>query len=406
MVIVRIPLLALVVLLSAPALLAQIVRSAAGATPADITAARDLFRLDIGGGTTAGANGSFGGLRREINWDGVPDAFAAPNNLPANFFNTTSPRGAVFSTPGTGFQVSSDDTQIEFDNINPTYSSQFQPFSPLRLFTPLGSNITDVTFFVPGTAVPAAVSAFGAVFTDVDVSSTIQFFDLASQSLGIFQVPVSPSGGLSFLGVSGFPAGALISRVRITTGNVALGAGTNDTSIADVVVLDDFIYSEPIADGILVENADVAVDKVGPATVTTGVPFNYTITVTNAGPGVATNVVVNDTLPAGLTATSVVTTQGSCIGTTTITCTVGSMNSGATPVVITITTSIPSAGVFSNSATISATPPDPTPANNIDTVRTTATAPPDPGIPIPTAGTWALIVMSCALVAGAVLRLR
>ena len=45
------------------------------------------------------ANGDFGGVRREINWDGVPDARADPNALPANFFNVNSPRGVVFSTP-------------------------------------------------------------------------------------------------------------------------------------------------------------------------------------------------------------------------------------------------------------------------------------------------------------------
>ena len=44
--------------------------------------------------------GDFGGLRREINWDGVPDARADPNPLPADFFNVNSPRGVVFSTPG------------------------------------------------------------------------------------------------------------------------------------------------------------------------------------------------------------------------------------------------------------------------------------------------------------------
>src|SRR5678815_4136489 len=73
---------------------------------ATVTATRDAFRTAVGGETTAGANGSFGGVRREINWDGVPDALSAPNNLPANFFNVNSPRGAVFSTAGTGFQVS------------------------------------------------------------------------------------------------------------------------------------------------------------------------------------------------------------------------------------------------------------------------------------------------------------
>src|SRR5262249_50850614 len=66
----------------------------------------DQFRAAIGGGVAAGANGSFGGVRREINWDGVPDALSAPNLMPPDFFNVNSPRGAVFSTPGSGFEVS------------------------------------------------------------------------------------------------------------------------------------------------------------------------------------------------------------------------------------------------------------------------------------------------------------
>src|SRR5947208_7788043 len=104
---------------------------------AAVTIVRDAFRAAIGGGTVPGPNGSFGGIRREINWDGVPDSLAAPNNLPANFFNVNSPRGVVFSTPGTGFQVSANlvnptSTPIQFGNINPTYPDLFEPFSPQR----------------------------------------------------------------------------------------------------------------------------------------------------------------------------------------------------------------------------------------------------------------------------------
>src|SRR6266496_2437704 len=104
-----------------------VVFEGAGANAAAITPVRDAFRTAVGGGTVAGANGSFGGLRREINWDGVPDMFSAPNLLPANFFNVNSPRGVVFSTPGTGFEVSANAgvAPVEFANINVTYPTLF-----------------------------------------------------------------------------------------------------------------------------------------------------------------------------------------------------------------------------------------------------------------------------------------
>src|SRR5262249_57502147 len=70
--------------------------SGSGISPSGIQATVDAYRADLG---TLNPNvpGSFGSGRREINWDAVPDAFAAPNNLPANFFDVNSPRGVVFT---------------------------------------------------------------------------------------------------------------------------------------------------------------------------------------------------------------------------------------------------------------------------------------------------------------------
>lgn len=243
--------LSAILFLTASLTQAQLVRSATGVDAASITAARDQFRVDLGGGTVPGANGSFGGMRREINWDGVPAGFSAPNNLPANFFNVNSPRGAVFSTPGSGFQVSgsaADGVPIEFGNIDASYPGTFGTFSPQRLFTPLGSNIMDVIFFVPGTNTPALTTGFGAVFTDVDVANTtsIQLFNSANVSLGTFFVPATlGSETFSFLGISF--ATPTIARVRITLGNAVLAAGVTDNGTTrDLVVMDDFIYGEPV----------------------------------------------------------------------------------------------------------------------------------------------------------------
>ena len=243
--------------LSASTASAQLVRSAAGPTAADITAARDAFRVDLGGGTVAGANGSFGGVRREINWDGVPAQFSAPNQLPANFFNVNSPRGVVFATPGTGFAVSGATTDggagqpaaANFGNIDPSYTSTFATFSPQRLFTSLGSNITDVNFFVPGTNTPGLTRGFGVVFTDVGLANatSIQLFDASHALLGTFFAPsILGNQTFSFLGIS-FP-NAIIASARILVGNTDLGPTAVDQNgfVVDVVAMDDFLYGEPV----------------------------------------------------------------------------------------------------------------------------------------------------------------
>ena len=106
--------------------------------------------------------------------------------------------------------------------------------------------MTEQAFSVPGAKLPATTTAFGAVFTNVELANTtsIQYFDPAKKSLGTFSVPASGAGGLSFLGVA-FKNGELIDRVIITTGNTILGP--NIGGGVNVVAMDDFIYAEPQA---------------------------------------------------------------------------------------------------------------------------------------------------------------
>src|SRR4030095_15151491 len=225
---------------------APVVFEASGATPADIQAAVDDFRAFLGDNNGIGS--SFPDGRREINWDAVPDAFSAPNNFPANFFNSNSPRGAVFFTPGTGVQLSADSdnptsTAVRYGNIHPAFPDVFSTFSPERLFTALDSNVVETLFFAPGTARSATVDGFGSVFTDVnDENSTkIEFFDVGGRLLFALDVLAGPThrGSLSFLGV-GFDAGERVFLVRITSGDRVLKKPARD-----VVVMDDFIYGEP-----------------------------------------------------------------------------------------------------------------------------------------------------------------
>lgn len=237
----------LAVLLTVPSAWAGFITfESAGNSPAAITATRDAFRAAVGGGTVAGPNGSFGGLRREINWDGVPDTVADPNPLPGDFFNVNSPRGVVFSTPGTGFLVSA-----SAGLATPTlfgFPNDFQVFSAQRLFTAVNSNITDVAFFEPGTMFAATTSAFAAIFVDVEVAdlTTIEFFDQNGALIFSRDVLVAGNQGLSFVGGVA-DGGERISRVRLTSGlNTIVSNGVLGNPNDDVVVMDDFLYAEPV----------------------------------------------------------------------------------------------------------------------------------------------------------------
>jgi hypothetical protein len=193
--------------------------------------------------------------RREINWDGVPANLSNTPDFPGDFFNSFDPtapparrRGATFlaETEGT-FEVS----DTNFADVDPSYSRQFQPFSPRKTFMVLGGNTLEARFQAVGAPTPALVKGFGVVFSDVDKrgSARIELFGDNGVKLGTVTAPPrSDNKGLSFVGVV-FDT-PIITSARITSGEAALGPGVRDVSSGgtkDLVVMDDFIYGEPIA---------------------------------------------------------------------------------------------------------------------------------------------------------------
>jgi len=234
---------------------------AAGPNAAAIQSSVDAFRAALGIQNNGNAIGPLGSGHREINWDGGGSDATTPPVTPFNVFLDT--RGGQFTTPGVGLSQgpASGGPQGGLANVlnNPASATTFAAFSPVRLFTPVGSNITDTFFFIPGTKgnVPATVTGFGAVFSDVDqpdgsgpaakrgnrgASTLIEFFGVNGELLFSSFVPASPGdAGLSFFGVKF--AAAKIARVRITAGNSA--PGPNDDASRDIVMMDDFIYGEP-----------------------------------------------------------------------------------------------------------------------------------------------------------------
>ena len=233
---------------------------AAGTTAGSIQSTVDAFRAALDKTNTNNNNnpGPLPSGRREINWDGG-NPNVVTTTAPVTPFNTfLNTRGAQFTTQGLGLSQATPSGLAALFN-NPTYGTIFSTFSPSRLFTPVGSNVTDALFFIPGTngAVPATVSGFGAVFTDVDqpdgsgpgkkrgnrgASTLIEYFGVDGKVLFSSFVPASPGdASLSFFGIV-FDE-PLIARVRITTGDTV--PGPDDEGKQDIVMMDDFIYGEP-----------------------------------------------------------------------------------------------------------------------------------------------------------------
>lgn len=214
----------------------------------DISAKVEAFRQQLGGtlNTTPGAVGG----RREINWDGVPaDLLGKP--LPPDFLNNTDPgapassqRGLVYEAGGT-FQVSN----INFEEVNPLAAGQFDAFSGTQTFTNTSSNLWDVGFEIPGQDVAASVRGFGIVFADVDLenNTSLEFFN-GTKSLGKFYAPAQqPGSKFSFLGV--YFKNERITRIKVQHGNGLLNEGQKDITdggAKDLVILDDFLYDEPV----------------------------------------------------------------------------------------------------------------------------------------------------------------
>jgi hypothetical protein len=231
---------------------AFVIFSASGPDTASITPTVDAFRAALGGINNGNNPGPLPTGRREINWDGaaLPPTFdgTAPVTPFTVFQNT---RGATFTTSGTGLtQAAATGGLLSLDLINPQYATLFAPFSPNRLFAPIGANDTLGVFSIPGTggAVPAGVAGFGAVFSDVDLPdvTAIGFFTVGGTEF--FSVPAfAGNQTFSFLGAVVEAGDPLIEAVGIITGTNALGPSENLTAVpaVDLVVMDDFLYGEP-----------------------------------------------------------------------------------------------------------------------------------------------------------------
>lgn len=201
-----------------------------------------------------------------------------------------------------------------------------------------------------------------------------------------YTITITPSAGFTGmvnLSAGGLPAGATANfnpaSVNITdatsktsTLTVSTTGGTplGDSTIT-ITGTGANQHSTPVALRVISPTSiDLALAKsASPNPGQVGLSLAYRLTVTNNGPATATNVTVTDPLPAGVTLGAITSTQGTCSGTTTITCALGTLSPGATAVVTINITPI-TAGSLVNMASVAAVETDFDTPNNSSSITT------------------------------------
>lgn len=191
---------------------------------------------------------------------------------------------------------------------------------------------------------------------------------------------LASGGGVNNGGVVNWDLGALdsgeVSNLTVTVTAPANGSLTNIARVSSITT-DTNLFNNtnpPVITTVtpLAQTADVRMSKTAPTNVFAGTNFIYTITVTNVGPGFASNVVASDVLP-----TNVVFVSASSGGTTNagvVSWTLGTFAINRTTN-LTITVTAPASGTITNIATVTSTTTDPTPTNNTSPPVTTTVMP-------------------------------
>jgi uncharacterized repeat protein (TIGR01451 family) len=176
-------------------------------------------------------------------------------------------------------------------------------------------------------------------------------------------------------------AGATVTIVVTPTvsgplGNTADVTGSNlnpdPIPVNNTVTINTNVLAVPPSADLALLVAD------NPDPVTAGQNLTYSITASNNGPDTATNVVVTDTLPSGVTFVSSTASQGACSGIATVTCTLGSLTDGAIATV-TIVIKPAASGMLNNTISVTSNVSDPNSANNSVTEGSTVNAAPATG---------------------------
>jgi len=231
-----------------------------------------------------------------------------------------------------------------------------------------------------GAFVAGQNSTFEITVTNTGATAALDVVVTDALPAGVTLVSATPSQG-SCPGTSpvtcnlGTVAGGSLATISLVVVPSTPGPLSNTATVAAGSADPNAADNSSTAVVQVGENADLSIVKTVVGTFTADQNGSYSISVTNNGPTAASAVTVTDILPAGATLISVTPTQGTCSGTTTVTCSLGTLNNGVSAsIALVVRPSAP--GPLSNTATVDSPAADPAADNDASTVVITVAAAP------------------------------
>jgi len=293
------------------------------------------------------------------NDDAARDFFVSTNPSARWTYGFEASRGAAFSAYGThgsssGFDFwgsslpnvgrnSTNSTLQQSTNFTPSMKIEMHPGS-------LGENSV-IRWTAPATAQYRVHGYFVGLDSSYPTTTDVAILHNNSTGATLFFSNInSYNVPANFDVTTTFSAG---DTVEFTVGFGSNGNFSGDATGLDVTI-------DPAGPA----NADIAITGSAPATIANGANFTYTTIVTNNGPATASNVTATITLPANVTLNGLPSsTQGTCSGSTTITCSIGTLSSSGTATQ-TINLTATGGGTAVLNASASATESDTNSSNN------------------------------------------
>jgi uncharacterized repeat protein (TIGR01451 family) len=312
---------------------------------------------------------------------------SGPNNVTNNFFasqinddngllDTSGTFGLSNSVPPTvgfsarqGWDITSVDVSSELSNgLTNAYAQNItvgDGYSVNALALEIDAQQeADVALFKSGPANVQAGSNITYTITITNLGPASASNVVASDTLPTNVFFASASGdGTNTTGIVSWSLGTLpanaTSNVTVTVTAPAGGTITNRATVASTTTdPNPANNTSPPVTTAVTPVADVVVTNAGPANVLAGTVYTNTISVTNLGPSVASNIVVVDTEPGGVLVTNTFVSLASGVGTN-----------------FTVIETAPGSGPLTNSATSTASTGDPDLGNNTNIVAVTVVTP-------------------------------